>query len=105
VGSTEEREETIQREETVASLKDVQQLTQGLEDVVGQLNTELQNGEVDFEKLVSITDELSERADGLAETFSSINDALMQRLQSAKQGSSGGSRQQSRSTAKAGAGS
>jgi capsule polysaccharide export protein KpsE/RkpR len=87
----------------VASIKDVQQLTQGLEDLVGQLNSELQNGEVDFDKLVSITDELSERADGLAETFSSVNDALMQRLQSAKQGSSGGSRQQaSRSAAKAG---
>jgi hypothetical protein len=89
----------------VASLKDVQQLTQGLEDLVERLNSELQNGEVDFEKLVSVMDELSERADGLAETFSNMNDALMQRLQGAKSGSSGGSRQGSRATAKAGAGS
>jgi hypothetical protein len=89
----------------VASLKDVQQMTQELEDLVGQLNSELQNGEADFEKLVSITDDLSERADGLAETFSSVNDALMERVQSAKRGSRGGSRQGSRSTAKAGAGS
>jgi hypothetical protein len=88
----------------MASLKEVQQLTQELEGLVGQLNSELDNGEVDFEKLVSITDELSERADGLAETFSSVNDALMQRLQGAKQGSSGGSRQQgSRQAAKSGA--
>lgn len=90
----------------MASLKDVQQLSQELEELVSQLNSELQNGEVDFERLVSIADDLSERADGLAETFGSVNDALMQRLQSAKQGSSGGSRQQgSKSAAKAAAGS
>jgi hypothetical protein len=94
----------------MASLKDTQQLTQGLEDLVGRLSSELQNGEVDFEKLVSISDELSERADGLAETFNSVNEALMQRLQDAKgggssSGSSGGSRQgsSSRSESRAGA--
>ena len=89
----------------MASLKDVQQLTQELDGLVERLNKELQNGEVDFEKLVSVMDELSERADGLAETFSNMNDALMQRLQDAKAGSRGGSRQGSRATAKAGAGS
>jgi methyl-accepting chemotaxis protein len=89
----------------VASLRDVQQLTKELDGLVEQLNKELQNGEVDFEKLVSVMDELSERADGLAETFSNMNDALMQRLQTAKQGSRSGSRQGSRSPAKAGAGS
>jgi hypothetical protein len=87
----------------MASLKDMQQLTQGLDDLVKQLGNELQNGEVDFERLVSITDDLSERADGLAETFNNVNDALMERLQNAKEGSSGGSRQSSRSQAKAGA--
>lgn len=87
----------------MASLKDVQQLTQELEDLVGQLNSELENGEVDFDKLVSITDSLSEQADGLAETFNSVNDALMQRLQGAKEGSSSsGSGQRSKSPAKAG---
>lgn len=95
------------KEVSVASLKDTQQLTQELEDMVGQLNSELQNGEVDFEKLVAIADGLSERADGLAETFNSVNDALMQRLQSARQGSSGGSnsggsKQGGRSESKAG---
>jgi hypothetical protein len=88
----------------MASLKDFQQLTQELENLVGELNSELQNGEVDFDKLVSITDDLSEQADGLAETFNSVNDALMQRLKGTKEGSSGGSRQQgSKSPAKAGA--
>ena len=88
----------------MASLKDTQQLTKGLEDLVGQITSELQNGEVDFEKLVTLADDLSERADGLAETFGSVNDALMQRLQeTAGRRSGNGSRQaSSRSESKAG---
>jgi hypothetical protein len=43
----------------MASLKDAQQLTKGLQDLVGQLGEELKNGNVDFEKLVSISDEIS----------------------------------------------
>ena len=85
----------------MASLKDTQQLTQGLEQLVGQLTSELQNGEVDFEKLVSVSDELSERADGLAETFNSVNEALMQRLQDATGGrSNGGSSRQGSSSSR-----
>ena len=74
----------------MASLKDAQQLTKNLEELVGQLSAELDNGDVDFEKLVTISDEISERADGIAETFSSVNDTLMERLQSAASGRSGG---------------
>jgi hypothetical protein len=74
----------------MASLKDAQQLTKGLQDLVGQLGDELKNGNVDFEKLVSISDEISERADGIAETFSSVNDTLMERLQQASGGGGGG---------------
>ena len=70
----------------MASLKDTEQLTQRLDDIVGQLRSELGNGEVDFEKLVTFADELSEEADGLAETFNSVNQALMQRLDEAKSG-------------------
>jgi hypothetical protein len=70
----------------MASLKDTEQLTEELEDIVGQLRSELSNGNVDFEKLVAMADELSERADGLAETFNSVNDTLMERLQQAKSG-------------------
>ena len=74
----------------MASLKETaEQLTDQLEELVGQLRSELTNGKVDFEKLVSLADELSESADGLAETFNSVNETLMQRLQSAKSGSSG----------------
>jgi L-ribulose-5-phosphate 3-epimerase UlaE len=82
----------------MASLKDVQQLTKGLEDLVGQLSSELGNGEVDFSKLMGITDQISEQADGLAETFSNINEALQERIQNAKQGASSGSRQQAKSS-------
>jgi uncharacterized protein YgfB (UPF0149 family) len=86
----------------VASLKDTQQLTQRLEDLVGQLNSELQNGDVDFEKLVSISDDLSERADGLADTFNSINSTLMERLKSAKGGATRQQGSSARSESKAG---
>ena len=67
----------------MASLKDAEQLAKGLEDRVGQLRSELTNGNVDFEKLAAISDEISEAADGIAETFSSVNDALMQRIDQA----------------------
>ena len=87
----------------MASLKDLQQLTQELENLVGQLSSELENGEVDFDKLISITDGLSAQADGLAETFTNVNDALMQRLGSAKGSESSGSQQASKSQSKAGA--
>jgi uncharacterized protein YgfB (UPF0149 family) len=86
----------------MASLKDAQQLTQGLEELVGKLSSELENGEVDFEKLVSFSDELSERADGLAETFTSVNEALMERLQNMTGGSSKQQGSGSRSESKAG---
>jgi methyl-accepting chemotaxis protein len=74
----------------MASLKDTQQLLEGLEELVGQLKSEMQDGDVDFEKVVSTLDELSERADGLAETFNDVNEALMQRLQGAASGGSSG---------------
>jgi L-ribulose-5-phosphate 3-epimerase UlaE len=82
----------------MASLKDTEQLAQNLEDMIGQLRAELGNGEVDFEKLVALTDELSEEADRLAETFSSINETLMQRLQDTKSGRGSRSRSSSRQT-------
>jgi len=75
----------------MATLKDATQLTDGLESLLGDLRSELENGEVDFERLVSIADQISESADGLAETFSSINETLMQRLDQAKNGGGGGS--------------
>jgi hypothetical protein len=80
----------------MASLKDAEQLTKGLDEVVEELRTELGRGGVDFERLVALADDLGEQADGLAETFNSLNDTLMERLkQSNGRGRSSSSRQSS----------
>jgi hypothetical protein len=70
----------------MASLKDTEQLTGKLDDLVGQLRSELSNGDVDFQKIVSLADELGEQADGVAETFNNLNDTLMQGLEKVKSG-------------------
>lgn len=72
-----------------------EKLTDELEGSFKQLRSELSNGELDFDKLTSIADQISEQADGLAQTFSSVNDTLMERInQTTKGGSSGSSRRQ-----------
>ena len=79
----------------MASLKDTEQLTEKLEELVSQLRViDRLAGIAIAARVVGLADELSEQADGLAETFSSVNDTLMQRLEQAKSGRSrGGSRQ------------
>jgi len=62
----------------MASLKDVEQLADDLENLVGELRSELKNA--DFERLAQIADEISEHADNAAQTFVSVNETLMQRL-------------------------
>lgn len=64
----------------MASLMDAEQLTQELERLVGEIRSEL-TGDVDFETLVSVCDEMSERADAMAQTFSTINTALMEEVE------------------------
>ena len=63
----------------VASVKDVERLADDLEGLVGELRKELKNG-TDFERLMQIADEISDHPDNPAQTFSSVNDALMARL-------------------------
>ena len=63
----------------MAAIKDVEQVADDLEALVGELRSELKNGP-DFEKLMSIADEISEHADNAAQTFSSVNEALASRL-------------------------
>ena len=72
----------------MASLKDVERVADDLEGLVGQLRSELQNG--DFERLTQLADAISEHADNAAETFSSVNETLMSRI-----GELGGSRRSS----------
>jgi methyl-accepting chemotaxis protein len=88
----------------MASLKDTEQLTSKLDDLVGALRSELSNGNVDFQKIVSLADELGEQADGFAETFNNLDETLMQGLDRVKSGaksrSSNGEKSGSRSTAR-----
>lgn len=81
----------------MASLKDVERVADDLEGLVGQLRSELPNG--DFEKLTQLADQISEHADNAAETFSSVNDTLMERIGevTGKGRSGGGSSSRSRS--------
>jgi hypothetical protein len=63
----------------MASIKDVENVADDLESLVGELRKELKTG-ADFERLVAIADEISEHADNAAQTFNNVNDALMSRL-------------------------
>jgi hypothetical protein len=83
----------------MASLKDVEQLADDLEGLAKRLRSELQDGKVDFERLIEIADEISEHADAAAGTFATVNEALMGRLKELTSSSSSSS---SESRAKAG---
>ena len=72
----------------MASLKDTVNLTSQLTELTNQLHSELTEGEVDFEKMVQIADEISEHADNLAAAFTRVNEALSEPL-SASGGNSG----------------
>jgi hypothetical protein len=71
----------------MASLKDVEQVADDLSNLVDQLRRELRDN-ASFEKLVEVADEISERADKAAGTFSTVNEALMGRLNELKDGQS-----------------
>jgi hypothetical protein len=73
----------------MASLKDIEQVTDDLENLVGELRKELKNG--DFDRMIELTDEIGEHADEAAKTFATVNDALMSRIGDLK--SSSGSTQ------------
>jgi len=76
----------------VASVKDVEKLADDLGSLVDEMRNEVKNG-TDFERLMQIADEISEHADNAAQTFSSVNDALMSRLSDLSGG--GGSKKSS----------
>jgi hypothetical protein len=63
----------------MASLKEVEKVADNLEQLVGDLRSELTNG-TDFERLTQIADEISEKADNAAQTFSTVNETLMSRI-------------------------
>jgi hypothetical protein len=86
----------------MASIKDVEQVADDLENLVKSFRKELQEGP-DFDRLIAISDEISEHADNAASTFNSMNEALSARigmLNGGKQSGgsrSGGSRQKAES--------
>ena len=78
----------------MASLKEMEKVADDLENLVGELRSELKNGS-DFERLTQIADAISEHADDAAQTFSSVNDTLMSRIGELKGGRNGRSRSSS----------
>ncbi len=81
----------------MASLKEVEKVADNLEQLVGDLRSELTNG-TDFERLTQIADEISEKADNAAQTFSTVNETLMSRIGDLTGKSSSGSRSRSSSS-------
>jgi ABC-type transporter Mla subunit MlaD len=67
----------------MASLKDVEQVADDLSKLVDELRRELKDN-ASFEKLTQIADQISEHADEAAGTFSTVNEALMGRLNDLK---------------------
>jgi hypothetical protein len=65
----------------MASLKDTVNLTSQLTELTNQLHSELTEGEVDFERMIEIADQISEHADNLAAAFTRVNEALTEPLQ------------------------
>jgi ABC-type transporter Mla subunit MlaD len=83
----------------VASVKDAQQLVQHVESALSELKDALRsnNGNLDFERVARLADEIAERADAVAETFSSLNEVLMGRIDDIT-GSGSGSSSSNRSS-------
>ena len=73
----------------MATLKEAAELTSELTDLTQQLHSELTEGDVDFDRMIDLADRISEQADGLASAFSTVNDALAQRITDVKQGGDG----------------
>jgi ABC-type transporter Mla subunit MlaD len=85
----------------MASLKDVEKVADDLSNLVDQLRRELKDSP-SFDKLVQIADQISERADEAAGTFSTVNEALMSRINDLQRaGSSSASSGSSRAKARA----
>ena len=86
----------------MASVKDAQQLVQHVESAVSELKEAIRSNEgtLDFERIAGLADEIGERADAVADTFSSLNEVLIGRIDditgkgnnsnSARRSSSGG---------------
>jgi ABC-type transporter Mla subunit MlaD len=84
----------------MASLKDVEQVADDLTSLVDELRKEIRGG-ASFDKLVQLADQISEHADEAAGTFSTVNEALMGRLNDLKGSVSGSGSSSSRAKSRA----
>jgi hypothetical protein len=89
----------------MASLKDTVNLTSQLTELTNQLHSELTQGDVDFEKMIEIADQISEHADNLAAAFTRVNEALTEPLSHSEDGSGGNGSRSSGSRRRSTAGS
>ena len=66
----------------MASVKDAQKLVTHVEGALSDLKAALRSndGDFDFERMAGLADEIGERADAVADTFSSLNEVLMGRI-------------------------
>jgi hypothetical protein len=60
----------------MASLKEAAEITSELNELSGQLHSELSNGGADFRRMVELADAISRQADGLATAFAQVDEAL-----------------------------
>ena len=84
----------------MASVKDAQQLVQHVESAVSELKDAIRSndGNLDFDRIAGLADEIGERADAVADTFSSLNEVLIGRIDEitgSRSSSSGSSRSSS----------
>jgi ABC-type transporter Mla subunit MlaD len=89
----------------MASMKDVEKVADDLSNLVDEFRKEMKDSP-SFDKLVQLADEISERADNAASTFSTVNDALMERISElggggGRSGASGSNSGSSRAKARA----
>ena len=64
----------------MATLKELSSMTSELDKLGGELHAELTEGDIDFQKMVKLADEISENADKLAAAFSRMSTALDETL-------------------------
>jgi uncharacterized protein YoxC len=90
----------------MATLRETVNLADQLTELTQQLHGELTDGDVDFDKMIRIADEISAQADQLAAAFERVNEALSEPLeqvengQSSQSGSASGQGSRSRSTSR-----
>ena len=58
------------------TLKDLSSMTNELDRLGGELHAELTEGDIDFQKMVVLADQISENADRLAQAFNTMGSAL-----------------------------